>query len=412
MPSIARRNLFEDLPRFLVAQAGIMFAVSLVTIQTGILAGFTRSTSRLIDQSSADLWLASDEVIHLERTLPLTFETLRQVEAIEGVARAEPLMRGSARWQVEGGDLTIVRVFGFDPQGKLFRPGNLVEGNMAALEKPNTLLVDETKLRSLNVSGIGDHILLANQPTEIVGITSDTQSLASSTYVFASLTNTNIYTNAGVSSSLNCTLGEGGVDCTANSQSELINPDPQAVEPLNLASPLSFVLIKAEADADLEALANRLSTEIPNTVTFTTEDFSEEVRRYWQNSTGVGFILGLGATVGVVVGMVIVGQILYASVSDHIKEFGTLKAMGASDRFLYSIILEQSVWMAILGYIPGMLLCWGVAHWALTTQGILILITPWTAIGVFGVAVGMCTGSAVFAIQKVVRVDPAIVFKA
>ncbi|MEM8641778.1 MAG: FtsX-like permease family protein [Cyanobacteria bacterium P01_G01_bin.54] len=412
MPSIARRNLFEDLPRFLVAQAGIMFAVSLVTIQTGILAGFTRSTSRLIDQSSADLWLASDEVIHLERTLPLTFETLQQVEAIAGVAKAEPLMRGSARWQVEGGDLTIVRVFGFDPAGELFQPGNLVAGEQAALKAPHTILVDESKLRSLNVSGVGDRIRLANQPTQIVGITSNTQSLASSIYIFASLANTNLYANAGVSSSLNCTLDEGSVDCTANSQTELINPDPQAVEPLNLASPLAFVLIKAEANVDLDNLAARLNEQIPGTVTFTTAAFSAEVRRYWQNSTGVGFILGLGATVGVVVGMVIVGQILYASVSDHIKEFGTLKAMGASDRFLYSIILEQSVWMAILGYIPGMLICWGVAHWALTTQGILILITPWTAIGVFGVAVGMCMGSAVFAIQKVMRVDPAIVFKA
>ncbi len=115
---------------------------------------------------------------------------------------------------------------------------------------------------------------------------------------------------------------------------------------------------------------------------------------------------------GVIVGMVIVGQILYASVSDHIKEFGTLKAMGASDRFIYSIIIEQALWMSVLGYLPGMALCLGVSYWAITTQGILILITPLTAAGVLVVAMGMCVGSALFAIQKVTRVDPAIVFKA
>jgi len=116
--------------------------------------------------------------------------------------------------------------------------------------------------------------------------------------------------------------------------------------------------------------------------------------------------------VGVLVGMVVVGQILYSSVTDHLKEFGTLKAMGASDWVIYGIILEQALWMAVLGYIPGMALCFGVAYWAGATQGILILITPLSALGVFWLTVVMCTGSAFFAIQKVTKVDPAIVFKA
>jgi putative ABC transport system permease protein len=108
----------------------------------------------------------------------------------------------------------------------------------------------------------------------------------------------------------------------------------------------------------------------------------------------------------------VVAQILYASVSDHLKEFGTLKAMGAPDRIIYSVILEQALWMALLGYIPGMALCMGVTSWASATQGILILITPTSAVMVFGLTVIMCAGSAIFAIQKVTQVDPAIVYKA
>jgi putative ABC transport system permease protein len=112
------------------------------------------------------------------------------------------------------------------------------------------------------------------------------------------------------------------------------------------------------------------------------------------------------------VGGIIVGQILYSSVTDHLKEFGTLKAMGASDWTIYGVIVEQALWMAVLGYIPGMVLCLGVGAWTFATQGITILITPLTAIAVFGITVAICVGSAVFAIQKVTRVDPAIVFKA
>jgi putative ABC transport system permease protein len=139
---------------------------------------------------------------------------------------------------------------------------------------------------------------------------------------------------------------------------------------------------------------------------------TKKTESFWQKRTGIGFILGLGAAVGVIVGGIIVGQILYSSVTDHLKEFGTLKAMGASDWTIYGVIVEQALWMAVLGYIPGMVLCLGVGAWTFATQGITILITPLTAIAVFGITVAICVGSAVFAIQKVTRVDPAIVFKA
>jgi putative ABC transport system permease protein len=86
--------------------------------------------------------------------------------------------------------------------------------------------------------------------------------------------------------------------------------------------------------------------------------------------------------------------------------------MGAPDGIIYGVILEQALWLAVLGYIPGIALCVGVAAWAAATQGILILITPISALSVLGITVVMCASSAIFAIQKVTRVDPAIVFKA
>ncbi len=110
--------------------------------------------------------------------------------------------------------------------------------------------------------------------------------------------------------------------------------------------------------------------------------------------------------------MVVVGQILYASVADHLREFGTLKAMGAPNRLIYGIIIEQGLWMAIIGYIPSMILCLSLSQWTQVTRGIMILIEPTTAILVFGLTLFMCVGSALVAVQKVTRVDPAIVFKA
>jgi putative ABC transport system permease protein len=158
-------------------------------------------------------------------------------------------------------------------------------------------------------------------------------------------------------------------------------------------------------------LKKRLESELPDVRALTQAELTELTQTYWRNSTGVGYILGLGAAVGVVVGTVVVGQILYSSVSDHLKEFGTLKAMGSSDWYIYRVILEQALWMAVLGYLPGIGLSVGLGAWTTQVQAIAILINPGIAVGVFLLTVVMCSGAAIFAIQKVTRLDPAMVFK-
>ncbi|MEY3329071.1 MAG: hypothetical protein RLZZ115_1954 [Cyanobacteriota bacterium] len=417
MASLARKNLFEDIPRFLVAQAGIMFAVSLVTIQNGILTGFIRSSSILIDHSKADFWIASKDMIHLELTMPISLERMTQSQTVEGVERAEAFIFRNARWRdpLEN-KIHAVTVVGSDPDGELFSPWNIIQGDANTLKNPYTIMVDESKLNALKIKNIGDIAKLGGLEVKLGGITQGTQSIVSNSFIFTSLKNANAYVNSPVKTQTLCQLQNDDLQCTqsyedqSSTQKPVNSPPPR---PLNLADPITYVLIKAKPDQDLTQLKQKLKETLPNDVqVLSREEMSMVMRTFWQKRTGVGFVLSLGAAIGVLVGMVVVGQILYSSVSDHLKEFGTLKAMGASDWVIYGIILEQALWMAVLGYIPGMALCFGVAYWAGATQGILILITPLSALGVFGLTVVMCTGSAFFAIQKVTKVDPAIVFKA
>ncbi|MBC6419457.1 MAG: ABC transporter permease [Prochloron sp. SP5CPC1] len=416
MVSIARKNLFEDLPRFLVAQAGIMLAVSLVTIQTGILEGFTRSTTLLIDYSAADLWVADVEMVHLELTKPLLFRQVNIAQKVNGVQKAEPLIMGGGLWLTPKGQLTPLRTFGFDPEGELFRP-QTTAGSLRELKQPYTVMVDESKLNSLNVQ-IGSSAQIRSLPAKLVAITQNTQSIASSSVVFTSLENANAYIYSAFSSKLDCKLEEEGVNCTTiyeksdKADSFELAENLETPEPLSSTDAIAYILIKAKPGQDLEVLKQKLEAALPGTRAYTTAEMSKKTGDFWEKRTGVGFILGLGATVGVIVGMVIVGQILYTSVSDHIKEFGTLKAMGAPDGVIYGSIVEQSLWMAVLGYIPSMVLCLGLSYWALATEGVIILITPLSAVGIFAITVVMCVGAALFAIQKVTWVDPAIVFKA
>jgi putative ABC transport system permease protein len=396
MVSIARKNLFQDLPRFIVAQAGIMFAVGLVTIQTGLLNGFTRSSSLLINSANADLWLASKDIRHLDFTLPIPYKNLKQAQQVEGVERAEALITQGSVWRygVEGtamaGAIAPIRIIGFDPEGSLFHPAPVSEGNWDSLNRPYTFFVDKVDLKTLDVKRIGDGGEIGSYRGEIVGLTNGIRSIVSSPYVFTSLPNATAFLTS------------------AMVQPKAEQPAPSALRDENR---VTYILIRAKPGVDLEQLKRRLEAAVPDTKALTQAELTSMTQTYWRDSTGVGFILGLGAVVGVIVGTVVVGQILYSSVTDHLKEYGTLKAMGSSDWFIYRIILEQALWMAVLGYLPGMGIVLVLGSWVQKTQAIQILVGPMTAGGVLVLTIVMCCGAAIFAIQKVTRLDPAMVFK-
>lgn len=418
MVSLARKNLLEDIPRFLVAQAGIMFAVTLVTLQTGVFQGFTRSSAQLIYNSDADIWVASDRMVQVELTLPIPLSHVRQARDVKGVERAEGLIFSGALWRPPAGEISRVRVVGFDINGQLFTPINIVQGSLNSLQEPYTIMVDTVNMSSLNVQGTTEQVGVNSLSANIVGFTQGNNSIVSNAFMFTSLENGNAFLTAGQTSNLSCTLpsGEQELVCTNTyskvPEEENLQETPTTPSKLVASDLITYVLIKAQPDQDLQALKQRLEATLPDVSAYTQEEFIAKTQIFWQRRTGIGFVLGLGAVVGIIVGVIIVGQILYSSVSDHLKEFGTLKAIGASDSLIYSVIIEQSLWMAVLGYVPSTALCYSIAAWTYATQGILILITPVSAIAIFGLTVGMCVGSAVFAIQKVTRLDPAMVFKA
>ena len=417
MPSIARKNLLEDIPRFIVAQAGIMFAVSLITIQLGILKGFSRSTAVVVDHARAELWVASKEMVNFELTSPLPAEYINVASKVEGVDRAEILLLRAGRWRAPDGKLSPTRIFGFNPDGELFVNARFRGAELTALKEPYSAIIADATQKSLDAQiNVKPSGTIGGLPVNVFATTPDIQSNASSPFIFTNLETANAYGNAEVNSSVNCVRDvKGDLTCTNTFKNKPWGEKVGELKPpakLTLGDPITYIMIRSKPGTDLNLLRQRLAQALPDTQVFTKAELAAITRNYWEARTGVGFILGLGATVACIVGMVVVGQILYASVADHLREFGTLKAMGAPNRVIYSIIVEQGLWMAVIGYVPSMALCIGLSQWTQAARGIMILIEPTTALGVFVLTLFMCVGSALVAVQKVTRVDPAIVFKA
>ena len=131
---------------------------------------------------------------------------------------------------------------------------------------------------------------------------------------------------------------------------------------------------------------------------------------YWQRNSSVGFIFSLGVLVGFIVGSIIVYQILFGDVMNSLPQYATLKAMGYRDSYVISIVIQQSAILALVGFIPGLLLSMGLYSLLATVTKLTVLMTTTRALQVLALTFVMCVGSGTLATRKLVQLDPADVF--
>ena len=373
MSPLARRNLFHDKIRLAVTLTGVVFAVVLIVIELGLYFGFRGRTSLLIDRSKADLWVTSPHVPYLEVGVPFNESKLYQEKATPGVAGAAKYVMRSSRWSRPDGIQQQIQIVGFDPDSGMGIPWNLVEGSIRNVKMADGVMVDEFYKKQLGVSKLGDLVEINGHRARIIAFTRGIRAFAPAPYVFTSFENALAYAQ--------------------------MKQDQT-----------SFLLVKIAPGANSETVRRNSLARLKDVDVLTTAEFSHRTRTYWTMATGAGLAILLAASLGVVVGFVVVAQTIYATTMDHLKEFGTLKAMGASNGYVYKVILKQGAISAVIGYTLGIIISSVVVHFA-EPAGAPVLMNGWIALGTLCLTLFMCTGAALVSINKVTRLDPAMVFK-
>jgi len=171
-----------------------------------------------------------------------------------------------------------------------------------------------------------------------------------------------------------------------------------------------FLLVRLARGADAAAVRQAIQDRLTHVDVLTTGQFARQQAIYWMFETGAGVSVLIAALLGLVVGVVVVAQTIYASTMDHLREYGTLKAMGASNRYLYGVILRQAVISAAIGYTVGMGISLVVATVSQQTTTA-ILLPGWILAALFVLTLLMCSLASIVSINKVTRLDPAMIFK-
>jgi putative ABC transport system permease protein len=373
MPPLARRNLLHDKVRLTVTLTGIVFAVVLIVVELGLFVGFTVTTSSIIDKSNVDLWVVSKHTPYIEQGSAFSERKLYQVLATPGVASAEKYIVRFAQWKTPDGAEESVQAVGFNPYSGVGGPWNVVAGNVADLKTPDAVMVDELYKKKLGVTKVGEVFEINGRRARVVGFTRGIRAFTTTPYVFTSFKNAQGFTR--------------------------IDEDQTF-----------FILVRAVPGTNVQVLQHDLEARVRDIDALTTSQFSSMTRIYWMFTTGAGVAVLIAALLGLVVGVVVVAQTIYATTVDHIREFGTLKAMGAPNRYIYKVIITQAGISAVAGYGLAMLVSIFIVR-ASQSGGAAILL-PWTmAIGIFFLTVLMCVSAALVSINKVTHLDPAIVFK-
>ena len=373
MVSLARKNLLHDRLRFAITVAGVAFAVTLVLVQVGLFMGLLAKATVTIEHASAELWVTSKETPNIDfaHTFPET--RVLRVRGVPGVARADNLLVQFMNIQLPSGAEEGCLVYALEDFAAWNLPWNVQGAGVADLKRGDYVLMDRSAVRRFGPFAVGEHREILQRRFKIVGTTEGAASFTTAPIVFMNF---------------------------AKAQERLET----------LQGKTHYVLVKLEPGADAAAVKAAIQRRLPYNDVYTKAEWAARSRSYWVVSTGLGMNMGITVFLGVLVGIVVVAQTLYTSAVEHVKEFGTVKAIGGSNWDIYRILGEQALIAAVIGFVLGGAISLAMRP-AMAKLYLNVMISPAFALTVFAGTLLMCLGAAMLSFRRVAGIDPALVFR-
>jgi putative ABC transport system permease protein len=378
---IAWLQVKREKTRLLVALSGIAFADILMFFQLGLMSAAFDAATAIHYRLQGDLFLLNSLSDNMQTIKPFSRSRLFQISKLSGVNSINTLYTGIGTWRNPDNRTSWqVQIYAFNPSNP---PMNIPEANsqLNKLKLLNYTLYDRTARPTLgNVE----------------------EQLKHTPVLSAQLNDRQVHI-AGIFA-LGVSFASDGNLIMSDSSFLQVFPNRQPDQ-------IDIGLISLEADANLEQVQARLRAVLSKDVLVVTkQEFIEREKSYWGQNRPIGVIFGFGTIVGFLVGTVIVYQILYSDVSDHLPEYATLKAMGYGDFYLVGVVLQEALILAVLGFMPGFAVSLGL--YGLIAQATLLPVnmTLNRATLILMLTLFMCIASGAIAMRKLRAADPADIF--
>ena len=376
MNFVALKMLFGDRAKYLMLLAGLTFSTMLIVQQGSIFWGLMMWSQSGISNINVPIWVTDPEINQVEEVKPLADTAVTVVRSVPGVKWAVPLYKGLQRARLADGNYEQISLVGLDTATLIGRPNTILEGRIEDLRAPDTVVIDQwavDRLGGPDKIKVGTAFEINDRLARVVGIAKTQKSFQNVPYVYTTYDRALAYT------------------------------PPERRK-------LSYVLAKPNEGVTPETLARRIHAET-GLGAFTANEFGWKTVWWVLENTGIGVNFGTTVLLGFIVGMAIAGQTFYLFTVENLKQFGALKAIGASTGMLARMILLQSFTVGFIGFGVGV----GLAtFFGLTVagEGRLPFIETWPLLlGVFIALVSICGISSAISIHKLAKLEPGIVFR-
>jgi putative ABC transport system permease protein len=384
MNFIALKMLLGDRAKYIGIVIGLTFASFLVTWPSAIFSGvMSRTFSFVTDVGLPDIWVVDPQVQYIEDIKPLRDTEVLRVRGTEGVEWAVGLYKGTLRARMDDGTFQSCVVIGLDDATLIGGPRKMLAGQLADLRQADSIIVDEAgargKLARRQLNGrrvplkLGDTLELNDHRCVVVGICRVTQTFQNIPVIY-----------------------------TTYSHATTIAPQERKL--------LSFIIAKAKSGTNLHEVCASIRANIRLSA-YTPREFKKLTFWYFLKYTGMPFNFLTVVTLGFIVGVAISGMTFYNFTLDNLRYFGTLKAMGTTNRKLLRMISLQAAAVGAIGYGLGVgaASVWGGV---LSGRTQIAFKLPWPLLLISAVAVlVICVGAAALSIRKVMKLEPAMVFR-
>ena len=371
---VAWRMLSGDRTKYVSLVLGIAFSVLLITQQGSIFTGLmSRTFSSVTDVSAAKIWVMDPGVRYPDDIKPMKDGDLSRVRGVEGVDWAVPFFKGTGRVRLGNGTFETVFVLGLDSATLLGGPARIVEGKLTDLWEPDAVIVDEAGAKRLGGVRIGDWMELNDRRARVVGICRIERTFVSFPVLY-----------------------------TTYSRAVTYVPGDRRAMSFVLAAPKD-----GESDADV---ATRI-TERTGLGAYTSHGFAMRTLAYYFQNTGIAINFGMTILLGFIVGLAVAAQTLYTFTVENLRQFGALKAMGATNRTLVGMVLFQAATAGVLGYGLGVGLTAIFGRLTRNSPQLAFKFLPELFVASFAMLIVLVAFASVLSLRRVVTLEPAIVFR-
>jgi putative ABC transport system permease protein len=389
--------MFEKLPtawlqlryqrtRLLVALAGVVFAVLMVFMQFGLRDALFDSAVQFIEGLDGDCFLISPRTTAVIALENFSERRLYQALAFEEVEFVSPIYIGFAQWKhpLSRNYWRNIMIIGMDLRYPVAEyPGAKEHWQQLAI--PDTYLFDRNSRQEFG---------------PMVSLIENQGNVTTELSKFGNNRKINV-------------VGLFTIGASFGADGTLLTSHVNFLRLFNRRVPhfIDMGLIKLKPGADVAAFMENLKLYLPPDVkVFSKQELIAFEQNFWDTSTAIGFIFNLGVFLGLIVGVVFIYQILYSNITEHLSEYATLKAMGYRHRYLLSMVVQQSIFIAIIGYIPGFLIATILYEISRQVTLLPVMMNVQRAILVLILTIIMSLISGFIAINKLKSADPADIF--